>query len=241
MRGYEKAWFLSDDFEEFYFQRDMAHYMGYIRHHFEVSGFMTNSARSIGSNIISRMRSTLVGAIRDQKLFPKVIIMVPDMDIINYLLQRNAANSYVMGKTLYWLMNEFCKIISGYKDHLPPKAKKATYPHIIWIQAPCHNSFPKAYNDLRQKFNLCLSKMGKLHLNTSVLELKKIWDPEDSTLVLPGSETLTAKGRVTYWEAVDRTVKYCDTTTLRKEAAKEFKDREQGKIPKNNTNYTQFQ
>ena len=245
-RGYEKAWFLSDDFghssfEEFYFQRDMAHYTGYVWHHFEVSGFMTNSARSIDSNIISRMRSMLVGAIRDQKLFPKVIVMVPDMDIVNYLLQRNATSSYVMGKTLYWLMNEFRKIISGYKDQLPPKAKKATYPHIIWIQAPCHNSFPKAYKDLRQKFNLCLSKIRKLHLNTSVLELKKIWDPEDSTLVLPGSETLTAKGKVTYWEAVDRTVKYCDTTTLHKEAAKEFKDREQGKMPKNNTNYTQFQ
>ena len=216
----------------------MEHYTGYVRHHFEVSGFMTNSTRSIDFNIISRIRSTLVGAIWDQKLFPKVIILVPDMDIVNYLLQCNAANSYVMGKILYWLMNEFRKIISGYKDQLLPKAKKVNYPHLIWIQAPCHDSFPKDYNELIQKFNLCLSKMGKLHLNTSVLELKKIWDPEDSTLVLPGTITLTAKGKVTYWEAVDRTVKYCNTTTLRKEAAREFKEKDQGKMPNRNKNYS---
>ena len=121
-------------------------------------------------------------------------------------------------------MSEFQKIISGYNDQMPSKAKKANYPHMIWIKAPLHNCFRPQTNNLRGKFNACLDKMGKLQLNTSVLELKKIWDPEDSALVLPGTDILTAKGCTTYWEAVDRTVKYCDTTTLRKEAAKEFKE-----------------
>ena len=165
-----------------------------------------------------------VDAIKEKKIWPKIITIVLDYDFVKFLACRNGDNSFVMGRLLYWLMSEFQKIISGYNDQMPSKAKKANYPHMIWIKAPLHNCFRPQTNNLRGKFNACLDKMGKLQLNTSVLELKKIWNPEDSALVLPGTDILTAKGCTTYWEAVDRTIKYCDTTTLRKEAAKEFKE-----------------
>ena len=64
--------------------------------------------------------------------------------------------------------------------------------------------------------------MGKLQLHTSVLELKKIWDPNDSSLVIYGTEKFSPLGYTKYWEAVDRMIKYCDTTTLFKLATKEF-------------------
>ena len=65
--------------------------------------------------------------------------------------------------------------------------------------------------------------MGARHLDVSVLHLKKIWNPEDSKLFIEESNRFTALGFQTYWEAIDCTVKFCDTTILRRVAKLEFK------------------
>ena len=77
-----------------------------------------------------------------------------------------------------------------------------------------HRSTMNTYKKIWASFNLSIL--------TSVLELKKIWDPSDSTLV--EMNRITPQGLTYYWEAVDRTIQYCDTTTLKKQAATEFKE-----------------
>ena len=43
------------------------------------------------------------------------------------------------------------------------------------------------------------------------LKLKKIWDSDNSMLFLRDEKHFTATGLMTYWMAVDRTVKFWDT------------------------------
>ena len=52
---------------------------------FEVVGFMNDSANSTDPSIISHLRNMLVEAIKDKTLLPKMIIIVPDDDIINFI------------------------------------------------------------------------------------------------------------------------------------------------------------
>ena len=56
---------------------------------FEVNGFNNDKDASVNENTISRLRNNLVAAIADQKVFPKIIVIVPGNDIINYFRYKN--------------------------------------------------------------------------------------------------------------------------------------------------------
>ena len=55
-----------------------------------------------------------------------------------------------------------------------------------------------------------------MHENVSTLMLKKVWNPSDDTLFLKDHERFTSEGLKSYWEAVDRTVRYFDSVVLPK-------------------------
>ena len=164
------------------------------------------------------MRNSLVNGIFDQKYLPKLVVVVPDADILRFIEQRNDTSSYTWGKMLHWLMSEFAKIVKDYKDLLPVKAKQPGEPHFVWIEAPYHKTFKN--NQLREKFNSCVKNMASLQENISVLSLKKIWDPNDTSYFIADSHRFMTRGHRKYWEAVDRTVCYCDTTIMVKKKMK---------------------
>ena len=115
-------------------------------------------------------------------------------------------------------MSEFTKLIAAQKEYLPAKAKRDMLPQIIWILAPAHQGFRN--NELREKFNLCLLNMLKLVPDTNVLSLKKIWNPQDGGNVMKFGH-FTVSGYQQYWEAVDHTIRYADTTFMPKKSGKE--------------------
>ena len=75
------------------------------------------------------------------------------------------------------------------------------------------------------KFNNCRHEMAKLFEDISVLELKKIWDPTDTSYFIGDTDRLSATGFKKYWEAVDRSVQYCDTTVMVKKKIKYLQTR----------------
>ena len=160
------------------------------------------------------MRNSLVNAIRDQMILPKMVIIVPYEDVFQFVLKCNDSSLFTWGKILYWIMTEMLKAVNAHKDHLPIKAKRSSEPQFIWIEAPIHKNFRN--NELRVKFNNCLREMSGLTASTSVLALKKIWDPSDTSYFIGNSDRLSVTGYKKYWEAIDRTVRYADTTFIRK-------------------------
>ena len=71
-------------------------------------------------------------------------------------------------------------------------------------------------NSLHYRFNRCLDEVAKLHNNVHTLVLKEVWNPKDGSLFLQDSNRYTADGYKSYWEAVDRTVRYFDSVILKK-------------------------
>ena len=231
IKGLEKAWFLGDsfcykNFEQYYYKAGASSH--YLIQHYEVSGFLCDGYQSQDKNIFSRLRNVLANALEQQVFLPKLIVLVPDDDILCYLVDKlgilnKDKISYASTKLLDWLMKEHDKLILQQKDNLPLKSKKYNFPQIVWIEAPLHDGFFN--NELRAEFNNCLKKVGALHNNVSVLELKKIWDQHDSSLYLEEAQRYTSIGFRTYWDAVDRTLRFCDTTIIRRVMKAEFKDK----------------
>ena len=124
-----------------------------------------------------------------------------------------------LGRVINWIMNEFDKLIAIQKDYLPLKAHRVNYPQIVWIEAPHHINFP---NNLgRKRFNTAMETVVQFHENTWVLKLKKVWDKHDSSLFLRSENRYTAAGYRSYWDAVDKTVRYADTILLKKPVKKQ--------------------
>ena len=216
--GYESIWFCGDDFghqtfNDYYLNR-MDDFRGYAKDNFEVIGFMSDSATSDDLTLISRLRNILVEAITKQVLLPKIIVFVPDDDIIVFLNYAEYGIFKCLGRIVNWIMREHNRIIESYKEYLPLKAKKYSYTQLHWIQAPTHDNFNN--NLMQQKFNYALSTQAQNHEHTWALQLKKVWDPHNHSLFKKEDNEYTVEGIKTYWEAVDKMLKYADTILLKK-------------------------
>ena len=222
--GYEKIWFFGDNFAfntfaKYYQQVPLDRYDGYIRNHYEVTGFMNSKYASQQRSMLARMRNLLPNAISNQPLLPKMVVIVPDDDLIRFMRHRKCGISNLnFQRVINWLMNEYERTLLAYKEKLHSKLKKVYYPYFIWIEAPLHSEFDN--NRDREIFNAALKEVSLLHEDVAVLELKKIWTYDNRNLYLANSDRFTVQGLHTYWEAVDRTVKYADTTILKKAALK---------------------
>ena len=169
---------------------------------------------SVDKNLLSRIRNAFVSAMKDKVLLPKLVVIVLDEDLLTYAITENInIQEDVYQKLVYWLMKQIDTAIDIQKDYLPAKSKKFDYPHIVWIQPTVHKNFNN--NELRIKFGKAMVSAGRVFDNMSVLQLKKIWDPEDSNLYVKEAARYTTAGLKNYWEAIDRTIKYVDTILLK--------------------------
>ena len=134
-----------------------------------------------------------------------------------YFNFNKAGVSKSLGHLIDWVMREHEKILSAYKGKLPARAKKINYPQIIWIEAPLHVNMTSASNDLRNKFNKALEKMVQFHPNTTALQLEKVWDPQGKSFYSKSEQIFTSAGLSTYWNAVDKVIRFADTILFKKQ------------------------
>ena len=219
--SYERLWFFSDEFGsrsfEQYYKTRMNNADGYVKSHFDISGY-SNNMFSDNPSVISRMSNLLKYAVSQQiekKMYPlpKIIVVVPDDDIIKCIRGANKGITKALSRLVKFIMTEFERGVSSFKENLPAKSKREGYPHFLWILAPIHDKFSN--NSERYKFNKAVEDMAKFHVNTSCLELKKIWSIHDEDLYAEEQDRYTIDGYKRYWEAIDRTVRYCDSVVLK--------------------------
>ena len=187
---------------------------GYSKDQFNITAFMTDKLLSNNANMLSRLQNCLAKAIQGEVLLPKLIVVVLDDDLINFFDYPDTGISKSLGKLIDHLMKEFNKLVAIQKEFLPKRARKPSYPSIIWIEAPLHNNF--ANNAERVKFNRELNNVVRFHEHSYVLKLKKIWDPSDTSLYAAEYSRYTNEGLTSYWIAVDYTIKFMDTILLKK-------------------------
>ena len=178
-----------------------------MKFQFEISGFNNNKNASYDNNTLSRFRNGLVAAITDQKILPKMAVIVPDDDLINYfcLWYKKKEGSYDgFERILRWLMCQYDRLITAQRDYLPNKAKRSNEPIFIWIEVPLHDNLNSSAREARNSFNKALQKAVSYHTNFYSLQLIKCWDESNPELYNKEDGKYTARGYVTYWEAIDK-------------------------------------
>ena len=160
-------------------------------------------------NFVGRLINTLVNTLNSEQLLPRAIVIVLDDDLIWYINIDRFGMSVVYGRILHYIFSEFHKLIVAKKDFLRMKSKRHHFPELLWIDPPFHNAFNN--NSKRHKFSKALDNTAAIYIDNWSLKLKRIWDPQSTDLFLQDVQRYTSKGLMTYWMAVDRTIKFWDT------------------------------
>ena len=224
--AYNRCWVFGDKFcsrsyEKYFKARTATDYNSYIKTHFDVSGYFGSGFINDNPSLISRMCNLMVSVMSCRQAnnkilpLPKIIVMVMDDDLLCLFKDvQDGVTAQPMSRILNHIMTEHECSIAVFKEFLPAKSVMDGYPHILWIQAPLHDKF--ANNGDRIIFNRCLEETIKLHGGVSCLALKKVWNPQNVNLFVESCNRFTNDGFHDYWEAVDHTVRFCDSILLKK-------------------------
>ena len=167
----------------------------YAKRNFEVSTITSNLFLSNERNIFTRWRNMLVMQTREVKPLPKMILFVPDDDIIREL-KNYKSKTADYGRAIEWFMREFSRIIDSWKDFLPAKAKKAYWPHFIWIKPVRNVNFRN--NGPRDAFGRELDARAQLFERTWAVDLEQLWEFDDVSLFLALQQRFTNEGKHVY-------------------------------------------
>ena len=147
-KAYDRLWLIGDDFcyytvqqyfKEAKFDHGRTHAL-YAFNNFEVTEFVSSKYKSHNPSVLGQLLNNLMYALNTCKTnLPKVIAVVLDDDVVkNVHAKNNKSGEVQLNIITEWLLREFEKCITIYKDQLPPKAKKLGYPHLLWLCPPTH-------------------------------------------------------------------------------------------------------
>ena len=226
MRGYEKIWILGDDFAYNTYQQYFKNLKAedgtpntYTYLNFEVRAYLTSQNSMNSKNILSRLRNALVTALNEHSVLPKLIVLVPDDDIINQVADdsnEKTSLDFHYERLLSGLCNLLAKSLTCYKDMLPLKAKRESVPHLLWVSPPAHKFFSEDNNRRRKIFGKSLQIAVSAQKNMTMLKLVKFWDSENSNLFLQEQYRYTSEGLTMYWRSVDATIRFWNIALSKK-------------------------
>ena len=181
---------------------------------FQIRVIATSSFTNRNPDPIARLRNTLITAWTKFKCIPKIIMVIPENDLIKAVKVNGSAsyNQYI--KAIEWVADEHVKIIDYYKKYTTPKQMKNRrfWPFYLWISASLHTRY-EDYSK-RVRFNRALDDTSKVHPRMTVLKPSQQWDSADSSLVSMIDRCLTGNGWAAFWNAVDCAVSYFDTKVI---------------------------
>ena len=204
----DKLWIIGDNFiaETYRINFKKSTWESYMKDNFDVTAFCSSKYSDKNSNVISRMQITMSRALNDNTYLPKVILLVPESDIINSVNYEGTGISTILGELTEWIVTEVDNLIDSKLKTLSQSAKRRFEPFIYWLSPPTHYEFTSDTKNNRNKFALCLEAIVKKFHNMRVIKLKDNWNIKDSNLVV--NNRLTTVGNANYWKAIDASLHY---------------------------------
>ena len=183
----------------------------YVKTYFELKGFF--GLPTMGESLLRRIFNSVAYALNEYEKIPTIIAIILDDDLIKSVKYTGSDVGEVYRREILWLTRNISRAIEAKKDYYPIKAKKAGEPHVVWLAAPTNTNFNN--NEARKLFNNTLQKVVYCFDNMSVLGFKQIWDFDDTTSFLKIPNRYTMLGKKKFWEATDRTLRFCHTINFK--------------------------
>ena len=187
----------------------------YVYNHFNVTGYVANPLSDI-SSVLARILNALILRLNDTKRLPRLLTVIPDCDILDYIDFYTSGKSHVIGTTIEWLVNNIDRAITCKKEdlkHIRPGAVAANEPKVIWVKMLArsandrHSEKPDPVNELASTFNYILEEILATRRNNFILDVAEEMQ-QDSNYTIQGR--LTGHGKVKFWRAVNKILEKFD-------------------------------
>ena len=177
----------------------------YVYDYFNVSCFTPNPSTHV-TDILARFVNCLVKALNDMLRIPRLIIVIPDADILRFVMDKALHKEhipYMITTALTWIINQMIRAIDAKKDNLKrrkPGSLQSTEPKIIWVPMIDRIGFRSDNLEYRILFNTRLNDILCDRNNHFLMDVSDAL-LDDSNLDRWGN--LNSYGKQQFWTEVD--------------------------------------
>ena len=204
--GLEQLWIIGDIFcrETIHNLSMMTEDESYSKQNFDILTLSTERFSTRNTSPLARIINAFISGMERKQILPKIVVIVPEDDIINYLNHNDYGVTELFGKMIDYLDTELQKAAVNFKRSLPRRAKRAGCPQFVWICPSVHHNYLN--NNLRRKFAAEMDVQLRGRPFTLVFKLKQLWNTSDGRLVEEDNNRLSKLGAKTLWQAIDRSI-----------------------------------
>ena len=181
----------------------------YLLNNYQVSAHYEHPLSST-RNTLSRFYNSFVKALNQKnKHLPRMIIVVPDWDILKFIDHYSYGITNLSGKCLDWLLRNMERAIESRKEQLRRRRAGAVQPNepkIIWVTM-INRPQPQKILAVRRKFNSTLENLLVNRRYHYILDI--------SDTVLEGhnftyNNLLNTRGEQVFWSEIDDKIEKFD-------------------------------
>ena len=216
MSAANDLWFVGDTFlaEIYHALSNLKHkavtgkkQLPYICEYYNISSYMA-PPNAVNKEVLSRFVNALVKALNESLKMPRLIIVVPDHDILKFVDYNSFGVKEIIRGAINWIINQMKRAVEAKQDNLSrrnPGAILAGEPKMIWVKMINRHGITGRSEllALRYKFNDALEDCLAQHENHFIMSLDK---------QLNGSEffdrfnNLNGYGKSRYWRILDERI-----------------------------------
>ena len=184
----------------------------YIQCEFNIDCYTANPL-SMENNVLVRMLNAFIKALNDKecKRLPRIVIFVPDWDIVRYLGFYKSGAKPLFDEIINWMILNAERAIQSKKDslsHKKPGAVVSSEPKVVWVKMieRVGGEFERALT-VRYRFNAAMEDQLAKRRKHYILDIGKII--ANPNLFNPNN-SLNGDGQHLYWSELDKIIELFD-------------------------------
>ena len=183
----------------------------YIYRNYNVKCFSTHLLAPPKANPVARLVNALVNAVNENRYLPRLIVIIPDRDIVKQVQDVDVGVFTVLEHLIKWTIVMMNRGINTHRDDLTKFSEGAvTYaePKWLWVKMLDRVSVIDKALAMRGKFNRALENMLVGRHSHYLIDLNK--NMSDPAYYSSHLKTLNGDGKARFWLELDKVLKKFD-------------------------------
>ena len=170
----------------------------------------TPNPKSVLRNVLARLVNCLIKALNNAKKMPRMIIIIPENDLVEYLSHKNFDMKVLANKALNWVMNQMVRAVDAKIDNLRlrcPGAIVTTEPKFIWVEMFNRVTDFTKLPSVRHKYIEALQEQIRKRTRHYIIDIN---ESMMDTSLFDMANQLNGRGTVHFWNQIDDQIKSFD-------------------------------
>ena len=214
------AWIIGDEFvnkiyHSFQHMRDSARTDRrsgpgpYLFNYYNISCFTPNP-KSVLRDVLARLVNCFIKALNNAKRLPRLVIVIPEADLCNYINYNNFDMKILANKAINWIMIQMNRALEAKQENLAarcPGSILSTEPKFIWVEKFNRvNDFSKLMS-VHYKYNEALQEQVLKRVRYYSIDVEQ--EMMDAKL-FDMANNLNGRGVIRFWKEIDKQIQLFD-------------------------------